>query len=72
MTQFFYGAVDDLEIQDVQMRIVEPKRPGEEFLHDRGLQVVFRTIEQALISLSISKLNRFYYGNTIPPAFGDA
>ena len=28
------------------MRIVEPKRPGQEFLHDRGLQVVFRTVKQ--------------------------
>ena len=28
------------------MRIVEPKRPGQEFFHDRGLQVVFRTVEQ--------------------------
>ena len=46
MTQFFDGAVDDLEIQDVQMRVVESKRPGQEFFHDRGLQVVFRAIEQ--------------------------
>ena len=37
MTQFFYGAVDDLEVQDIQMRIVEPKCPGQEFLHDRRL-----------------------------------
>jgi hypothetical protein len=37
VTQFFYGAVDDLEVQDVQVRIVEPKCPGQEFLHDRGL-----------------------------------
>ena len=46
MTQFFDGAIDDLEIQDVQMRVVESKRPGQEFFHDRGLQVVFRAIEQ--------------------------
>ena len=28
------------------MRIVESKRSGQEFLHDRGLQIVFRTIKQ--------------------------
>ena len=28
------------------MRIVESKRSGQEFLHDRGLQVVFRTVKQ--------------------------
>ena len=28
------------------MRIVESKRPGQELLHDRRLQVVFRTVEQ--------------------------
>lgn len=28
------------------MRIVEPERPGQEFLHDRGLQIVFWTVEQ--------------------------
>jgi hypothetical protein len=44
VTQFFYGAVDDLEVQDVQMRVVEPKRPDQKFLHDRGLQVVLRTV----------------------------
>jgi hypothetical protein len=46
VTQFFYGAVDDLEVQDIQMRIVESKRPGQEFLHDRSWQVVFRAVEQ--------------------------
>jgi hypothetical protein len=46
MTQFFDGTVDDFEVQDIQMGIVEPKSPGQEFFHDRGLQVVFRTIEQ--------------------------
>ena len=28
------------------MRIVESKRPGQEFLHDCRLQVVFRTVKQ--------------------------
>jgi len=28
------------------MRIVKPKRSGQEFLHDHGLQVVFRTVKQ--------------------------
>jgi hypothetical protein len=28
------------------MRIVQPKRSGQEFFHDRGLQVVIRTVEQ--------------------------
>jgi len=28
------------------MRIVESKRPGQELLHDRRLQVVLRTVEQ--------------------------
>lgn len=28
------------------MRFVEPKRPGQEFLHDHGLQVVFRIVKQ--------------------------
>ena len=28
------------------MRIVESKGPDQEFLHDCGLQVVFRTVEQ--------------------------
>ena len=37
VTKFLYGAVDDLEVQDVQTRIVEPKRHGQEFLHNRGL-----------------------------------
>ena len=28
------------------MGIVEPKHPDQEFLHDRGLQVVFRTVKE--------------------------
>ena len=28
------------------MRIVEPERPGQKLLHDRGLQVVLRTVKQ--------------------------
>lgn len=46
MAQFFDGPVDDLQVQGVQMGIVKPERSGQEFLHNCGLQVVFRTIEQ--------------------------
>src|SRR5256885_510313 len=46
MTQLLDGAVDDLEVQNVQMRIVEPKRTSQEFLHDDRLQIVFWTIQQ--------------------------
>lgn len=28
------------------MRIMEPKRPNQEFLHDPGLQIIFRTFKQ--------------------------
>ena len=46
MPKFLYGPVDDFEIQYIQASFVEPKRPSEEFLHDRGLQIIFRTIQQ--------------------------
>ena len=46
MPKFLYSAVDDFEVQDIQASFVEPKRPSEEFLHDRGLQIIFRTVQQ--------------------------
>jgi len=46
MTQFFDGPVDDLEVQGIQMGIVKPERPNQEFLYNCGLQVVSRTVEQ--------------------------
>ena len=46
MPQFLQRPIHDFEVQDIQLRFREPDHTRENFLHERGLDVVVRTVEQ--------------------------
>jgi hypothetical protein len=46
MTQFFDGTIHDLNIQEVQLRIMEFQHSRQEFSHESGMEIVLRTIKK--------------------------
>jgi hypothetical protein len=46
VAQLLDRAVNDFQIQEVEMRIMELQDSGKKFPHQSGLKVVFRTIQE--------------------------
>jgi hypothetical protein len=45
MAEFFDRAVDDFDIQEIQLRLMQLQQPCHKLAHECGMEVVFRTIE---------------------------
>jgi hypothetical protein len=45
MAEFFDRAVDDFDIQEIQLRLMQLQQSRHELSHECGMEVVFRTIE---------------------------